>query len=76
MKDNSYKQSINSKIFQRITNNQSLSQSKQEMQATDIKVDEIKMIINLWNVEGTTENLPHILQSHKIRSISHTGNTL
>ena len=53
-----------------------MSQSKQEMQATDIKVDEIKLIINLWNVEGTTENLPHILQSHKIRSISHTGNTL
>ena len=41
LKENGYQESIISKIFKRITNNHSLPQSKQLMQATDIQEEEI-----------------------------------
>ena len=44
-----------SKIFQRIANNHSLSQSQQQAQARDILEEEIGMSINLPYVEGTRE---------------------
>ena len=47
LKENGYQESVNSKIFQRITNNCNLSQSQQQMQATDIQQEEIRMSINL-----------------------------
>ena len=53
LKENGYQESIISKIFKRITNNHSLPQSQQLMQATDIQDEEIKMSINLPYVEGT-----------------------
>ena len=37
LKENRYQESIISKIFRRITNNNSLSHSQQKMQATDIQ---------------------------------------
>ena len=37
LKDNGYQESIVHKIFKRITNNNSLSQSQQQTQATDIQ---------------------------------------
>ena len=53
-----------------------MCQSKQQMQATDIQEEEIRMSINLLYVEGTNEKLWHILKSHKIRSTFYTGSTL
>ena len=47
LKINGYQKSIISKIFKRITNNHSLSQSQQQMEATDIQEEEIRMSINL-----------------------------
>ena len=47
LKENGYQESIISKIFKRITNNHSLPQSQQQMQATDIQEEEIRMSINL-----------------------------
>ena len=47
LKKNRYQESIISKIFKRITKNNSLPQSHQLMQATDIQEEEIKMSINL-----------------------------
>ena len=71
LKENGYQESIISKIFKRITNNHSLPQSQQLMQATDIQEDEIRISINLRYVEGTSEKLQRILRSHKIRSTSY-----
>ena len=68
LKENGYQKSIISKIFKRITNNHSLSQSQQLMQATDIQEEEIRISISLPYVEGTSEKLRGILRSHKIRS--------
>ena len=76
LKENGYQESIISKIFKRITNNHSLPQSQQQMQATDIQEEEIRMSINLPYVEGTSEKLRRILRSHKIRSTFYTENTL
>ena len=76
LKENGYQESINSKIFKRITNNHSLPQSQQLTQATDNQEEEIRMSINLLYVEGTTENLRSILRSHKIRSTFYTENAL
>ena len=75
LKENGYQKSIISKIFKRITNNHSLSQSQQLMQATDIQEEEIRISISLPYVEGTSEKLRGILRSHKIRS-TFTGKTL
>ena len=68
LKENGYQDSIISKIFKRITNNHKLSQSQQQMQATDIQEDEIKTSTNLAYVEGAGEKLRCMLRSHKIRS--------
>ena len=70
LKINGYQKSIISKIFKRITNNHSLSQSQQLTQTPDIEEEEIRMNINLNlpSIEGTSEKLQRILRSHKIRS--------
>ena len=46
LKENGFQENIISKIFKRITNNHSLPQSQQLMQATDIQEEEIRMSIN------------------------------
>ena len=56
-KENGYQGSIISKIFERITNNHSLPQSQQQTQAIYIQNNEIKMSINLFFVEGTSEQV-------------------
>ena len=76
LKENGYQESIISKIFKRITNNHSLPELQQQMQAADIQEEEIKMNINLPYVEGTSEKLRRILRLHKIRSTFYTENTL
>ena len=76
LKKNGYQERIISKIFKRITNNHSLSQSQQQTQATDIHEEEIRMSINLPYVEGTSEKLRRILRSHKIRSTFYTESPL
>ena len=53
-----------------------MSQSQQQIQATDIQEEEIRMSINLLHIEGTSETLWRILRSHKIRSTFYTKNTL
>ena len=55
-------------MLKRISNYHSLSLPQQQMQATSIHEEEIRMSINLPYVEGTGENLRRILRSHKIRS--------
>ena len=45
LKENGYQESIISKIFKRITNNHSLHQSQQQMQATDMQEEKIRMSI-------------------------------
>ena len=47
LKEKGYQETIISKIFKRITNNRSLPQSQQLMEATDIQEEEITMSINL-----------------------------
>ena len=74
LKENGYQESIISKIFKRITNNHSLSQS-QQTQATDTQEEEIKMSLNLQYVEGTSEKLWPVLKSHKIISTFQTEST-
>ena len=55
LKENGYQESIISKIFKRITdNNHSLPQSQQLTQTTDIQEEEIRVSINLTYVEGTS----------------------
>ena len=76
LKENGYRESIINKIFRRITNNHSLPQSQQLTQATDIQEEEIRISINLPYVEGTSEKLPRILRSHKIRSTFYIEMTL
>ena len=68
LKENGYQESIISKIFKRITSNNSLPQSQQQAQATDIQ-EEIRMSINIPYVEGTSEKLGRILRYLKIRCI-------
>ena len=76
LKENGYQESIISKIFKIITNNHSLPQLQQQTQAADIQEEGIKMSVNLPYVEGTSEKLPRILKSHKIRSNFYTENML
>ena len=71
LKENGYQESINNKIFRRITNNHSLPQS-QVTEARDIQQEEIRISINLLYIEGTSEKLQRILRSHKIRSTFYT----
>ena len=65
LKENGYQESIISKIFKRITNNHSLLQSGQQMQATDIQNEKIKISINLPYIEGTSETMAYIQMSQK-----------
>ena len=76
LRENGYQESIISKIFKRITNNRSLPQLQQQMQAADIQEEEIQMSINLQYVEGTSEKLWRILRSNEIRLTFYTENTL
>ena len=76
LNENGYQESIISKIFKRIDNNHNLSQSQQQMQATDIQQKEFRMSINLPYVESTSEKIRRILRSHKIRSAFYTESTL
>ena len=57
LKENGYLESIISKIVKRISNNYSLSQSQEQMQATDIQVEEIRMSVNILYIEDTSEKL-------------------
>ena len=63
LKENRYQESSISKIFRRITNIHSLSQSQQQTQARDIQEEVIRMSINLPYMGGTIEKLPHTLRS-------------
>ena len=64
LKENKYQESIISKIFKTITdNNHSLPQSQQLTEATDIQEEEIRVSINLMYVEGTSEKLRRIFRS-------------
>ena len=76
LKENGYQENIISKIFWRITNNHSLPQSQQLMQATDIQEKKIRMSITFPYIEGTSEKLRRILRSHKVRSTLYTKKTL
>ena len=78
LKENGYQENIICKIFKRITNNHTLCQSQQQMQATDIQEDEIKLSINLTDVEGQSQvkKLWYILGCHKARPTLYIENTL
>ena len=76
LKENGYQESIISKIFKRITNNHSLPQSGQQMQATDIQNEKIKISINLPYIEGASEKLWRIFRCHKKRSTFYTESIL
>ena len=56
LKENRYQESILSKIFRRITNNHSFSQSQQLTQATDIQEEEIIMSINFCALKVPVKN--------------------
>ena len=55
LKENGYQESILSKIFKRITNNHSLSQSHQQTQVTNIQEKEITIRTDLPYFEGTNK---------------------
>ena len=76
LKENGYQESIISKIFKRITNNDSLSQSQQQTKTRDIQGEEIRISINVPHVQGTIEKTTAILKSHKARSTFYTESTL
>ena len=57
-------------------NYHSLSQSEQHTQVTNIQEEEIRMSINLSQVEKTSEKLRRILRSQKTRFSFYTGSTL
>ena len=64
LKENGYQKSIFNKIFKRIINNRSLSQSQQQTQAADIQEEQF-MSINLPYIQSTIEQLWRILSSNK-----------
>ena len=64
------------KSFKRIINNDSLPQSRQLTQTTDIQEEEIRMSKNLPQVEGTSGKLQRIHRSHKIRPTFYTEKIL
>ena len=47
LKENGYQESIISKIFKTFTKRESLPQSQQQTEATNIQAEEIRMSINL-----------------------------
>ena len=51
-----------------LPNNHSLSQSQQEMEATDIQEEDIRISINIPYIEGTRDKQRRIPRSHKISS--------
>ena len=53
-----------------------MSQLQQRAQVTDIQEKEIRLSINLLQVEGTSEKPRRILRSHKIRSTFYFEYTL
>ena len=61
LKENGFQETILSKIFNRITNNDSLFQPQQQRKATNIEVEEIEISVYLPYIEGTSEKLRHIL---------------
>ena len=68
LKDSRYQKSIIREIFKRIPKKNSLSQSQEETQATDVQEEEISMSISLLYVKGASEKMWHIVTSHyKIR---------
>ena len=71
LQKNVYQESIISKIFKKITNNHSFSQSQQQTQATDIQDEEIRISINRY-IEGASKKLRRILRFHKTRSTFYT----
>ena len=56
LKENGYQESIISKVLLTITNNHSLSQSQQQMQATDIQKEVIRLSINLPYMKVLVKN--------------------
>ena len=76
LKENGYQEIIINKMFKRITNNHSSSQSQQQTQATNVQEEDIRVSINLLYVKGTNEKLRRILRSHNIKSTFYTENTL
>ena len=65
LKENGFQKSIVNKLYKRINNNHSFSQSQQLTQARDIQEEEIRMSINLQHVEGTSEKIWRL--SHLIK---------
>ena len=62
LKENGYLESIISKIVKRISNNHSLSMSQEQMQATDIQVEEIRMSVNILQLRILVKNYGYILR--------------
>ena len=70
------KEALLIKFLREVLTITSLSRSQQQMQATDIQEEEIRiMSMNLPLTENTTENLRPIIRSHKTRSTFYTENT-
>lgn len=76
LKENGYQQSIITKTFKGIANKHSIFPSQQQIQATDIQVEETRKSMKLPYVQGTSERLSRILRSQKIRSNFYTESTL
>ena len=77
LKENGYQERIISKIFQRITNNHSFSQSQQQIQAIDIQEEETRMSmsINWAYIQSADEKRWYILRSHRIGSTFYSEST-
>ena len=75
LKENGCQETFIGKVFKRITNNHSLSQSQQQTKATDIQEKETRMSKNLPNGDNTIEKLQCILRFLNIRSILYPENT-
>ena len=77
LKENGYQERIISKIFQRITNNHSFSQSQQQIQAIDIQEEETRMSmsINWVYIQGAGEKQWYMLRSHIIGSTFYSEST-
>ena len=65
LKENGCQESFIGKVFKRITNNHSLSQSQQQTKVTEIQEEETRMSKNLPDGDDTIEKLRRILRSLK-----------